>query len=254
MRARLWGGEEVTPPCKEKAPLFRDFAARYRSRRKHRWKPSSLKTFAISLKNRLRPHFGRLRLDAIDPARVSAWCDAASAARPGAANRAFEILRVMLWAAGQWGHLGAQVPDVCVSLVKNPRKPVARYLNREEVERLGAVLDRHWKEHPWPVAAIRLLTLTGARLSEVINLRWDEVGELTGDGARIEDSKTRPRTIWLGLEATSLLTALPRPDGRERVFPDDLTTARLYTFWRGIRDEAGLPGLRTHDRRHTWAS
>ncbi len=254
--ARLWGGEDVTPPRKEKAPLFRDFAARYRSRRKHRWKPSSLKTFDSYMKNRLMPHFGRLRLDAIDHARVSAWFDAASADRPGAANRAFEILRAMLGTARQWGDIGEHVPDACANIVKNPRKPVARYLSREELERLGAVLDRHREDHPWPVAAIRLLTLTGARLSEVINLRWDEIGELTGDGAsaRIEDSKTGPRTIWLGPEAARLVEALPRPDGRERVFPETLTPARLYTFWCGIRDEAGLPGLRIHDCRHTWAS
>ena len=31
-------------------------------------------------------------------------------------------------------------------------------------------------------------------------------------------------------------------------------TARLYTFWVSIREEAGLPGLRIHDCRHTWAS
>ena len=32
------------------------------------------------------PYFGRLRLDTIDHARVSAWFDAASVDRPGAAN------------------------------------------------------------------------------------------------------------------------------------------------------------------------
>ena len=38
------------------------------------------------------------------------------------------------------------------------------------------------------------------------------------------------------------------------MFPDDLSSDRLYTFWVGIREEAGLPGLRIHDCRHTWAS
>ena len=54
--ARLWGGEAVAAP--RKAPPFRDFAARYRERRMHRWKPSSLETFDIYLRNRLLPHFG----------------------------------------------------------------------------------------------------------------------------------------------------------------------------------------------------
>ncbi len=242
VRARLWGGEDGTPPRKEKAPLFRDFARRYRERCRHRWKPASLKTFAISLKNRLRPHFGRLRLDA------------ASADRPGAANRAFEILRAMLGTARQWGDLGEQAPDTCANIVKNSRKPGARSLDRAELERLRAVLDRHREEHPWPGAAIRLLTLTGARLSEFISLKWDELGELTGDGAsvRIEASTTGPRTIWLGPEAARLIVELPRPADRERVFPETLTWDRLHTFWVRIRDEAGLPGLRIHDCRHTW--
>ncbi len=184
--ARLWSGEDVKPPRKNKAPLFRDFAARYRARRAHRWKPSSLKTFDIYLRNRLMPHFGRLRLDAIDHVRVSAWFDAASADKPGAANRAFEILRAMLASARQWG----------------------------------------------------------------------EIGELTEDraSARLEDAKTGPRTIWLGPEAARLLATLPRPDGRDRVFPENLTPNRLYTFWVGVCEEAGLPGLRIHDCRHTWAS
>ena len=254
--ARLWGGEAVEPARTKRAPLFRDFADRYRERRMNRWKPSSLETFDIYLKNRLMPHFGRMRLDTIDHVRVSAWFDAASIDRPGAANRAFEILRAMLAAARQWGELGEHVPDACANIAKNRRKPVARFLNREELERFGAVLDRHRGERPWPVVAIRLLTLTGARLSEVLNLRWDEIGELSEDGAgaRLEDSKTGPRTVWLGPEAMRLLAALPCREEGGRVFPDDLTSHRLYTFWSGIREEAGLSGLRIHDARHTWAS
>lgn len=254
--ARLWGGEDVTPPREKTAPLFRTFARRYRERRKHRWKPSTVNTFDIYLRNRLMPHFGRFRLDAIDHARVSAWFDAASADRPGAANRAFEILRAMLRTARQWGVLGEHAPDACANIVKNPRRPVARYLNRAELERLGAVLDRHRHEHPWPVAAIRLLTLTGARLSEIVNLKWNEIGEFGQDGAsvRLEDSKSGPRTVWLGPEAAELVLQLPRVKDTARVFPKDLTSDRLYTIWVQFREEAGLPGVRIHDCRHTWAS
>ncbi len=254
--ARLWDGEDIPSPRKTRAPLFREFAKRYRARRKHRWKPSSLKTYDGYLCHRLMPAFGKLRLDAIDHGRVSAWFDAASVDKPGAANRAFEILRAMLRTARQWGDIGEQVPDACANIVRNPRKPVARFLNREELERLGAVLDARKAKHRWPVAAVRLLTLTGARLSEILNLKWDEIGELGEDGAsaRLVDSKTGPRTVWLGPEAANVLAALPRTAGAGRVFPGNLTSNRLYTFWVGVRDEAGLPGLRIHDCRHTWAS
>ena len=254
--ARLWGGEDVVPPRKKKAPLFRDFAKRYRERRRHRWKPSSLETYDIYLRNRLMPHFGRLRLDAIDHKRVSAWFDAASVEKPGAANRAFEILRAMLKSARQWGDIGEHVPDACANIVRNPRRSVARHLDRSELERLGAVLDQRQEEHPWPVAAVRLLTLTGARLSEIVNLKWDDIGEIGEDGAsaRLEDSKTGPRTVWLGPEAAGVLVAIPRTEGEERVFPENLTSSRLYTFWVGVRDDAGLPGVPILDCRHTWAS
>ena len=71
---------------------------------------------------------------------------------------------------------------------------------------------------------------------------------------RLEDSKTGPRTVWLGPEAVRLVAALPRRDGTARVFPEGLTSARLYTFWVGIREEAGPAGQRIHDARYTYAS
>ena len=227
--ARVWAGDSVAPADKPKPPLFHDFAARYRERLKSRWKPSSLKTHDIYMRGRLMPAFGRLRLDCIDHARVAAWFDAASVDRPGAANRAFEILRAMLRTARQWGELPGDAPDPCANIVMNPKRPVARYLSGEELERLGTALDGCRAEHPWPEAALRLLTLTGARLSEVVNLRWDEIGELSEDGtsARLEDSKTGPRTLWLGPQAVKVLAALPRREGDERVFPQDLTSAKL---------------------------
>ena len=68
------------------------------------------------------------------------------------------------------------------------------------------VLDRHREEHPRPVAAVRLPTLTGARLSEVINLKRGKIGELGKHdaSARIEDSRSVPRAIWFGPEATDV--------------------------------------------------
>ena len=112
------------------------------------------------------------------------------------------------------------------------------------------------KHAPETVAALRLLMLTGARVSEVLNLRWDEIGDLSDEGtsARLGDSKTGPRTIWLGSEAARLIASLPRRERDPRVFPKHLTSARLYTFWTGVRDSAKLPGLRIHDLRHSFAS
>ena len=58
--------------------MFRDFAALYRERRRHRRRPSSLESFDVYLHKHLMPYFGKLRLDTIDHARVLAWFDAAT--------------------------------------------------------------------------------------------------------------------------------------------------------------------------------
>ena len=100
------------------------------------------------MRNRLMPAFGQVRLEVIDHGHVSAWFDAASVDKPGAANRAIEALRAMLATARQWGKLEEDVPDACANIVRNPRRPVARFLDRAELERLGKVLDRHKAEHP----------------------------------------------------------------------------------------------------------
>ena len=253
---RIWAGEAISPTRRVKPPLFRDFAVRYRERRKHRFKPSTLETHDIYMKNRLLPAFGRLRLDTIDHARVSRWFDAASATKPGAANRSFEILRAMLKTAREWGELGSEVPDACANITMNPKRPVARHLDKQQLARLGAVLEERQHTRPRTVAVLRLLMLTGARVSEVLNLRWDEIGTLSEEGssARLGDSKTGPRTLWLGSEAVRLIASLPTREDDPRVFPADLTSSRLYTFWTGVREKAGLPDVRIHDLRHSFAS
>ena len=254
--ARIWSGEAIVPTRKVKPPLFRDFAAYYRQRKKHVFKPSTLKAHDIYMKNRILPAFGRMRLDTIDHVRVSRWFDAASTETPGAANRSFEILRAMLRTAREWGDLGSDVPDACANIAMNPKRSVARHLNTEELARLGQVLDARRAQRPWPVAALRLLMLTGARVSEILNLRWEEIGELTDEGtsARLADSKTGPRTLWLGPQARQIVASLPRRGNDPRVFPNRLTSARLYTFWTGVRDKGKLPGVRIHDLRHSFAS
>ena len=255
--SRIWNGENVTRSRKTRPPRFDNFEAVYRERKRYQWKPSSLETYDIYMRHRVMPAFGRFRLDTITHVRVSVWFDAISAEKPGAANRAFEILRALLRTARQWGELPDTIPDACANIVMNPRRPVARYLGAQELERLGAVLDRRRDEHPWHVAALRLLSLTGARLSEVLNLKWSEIGDLSaqeGGGARLPDTKTGPRTLWFGPDAAKLVSSLPRRGEDERIFPDDLTTHSLYAVWTRLRAEAGLDGVRIHDLRHSFAS
>ena len=143
---------------------------------------------------------------------------ATSAERPGAANRAFEILPAMLRTARQRGDFGEHVPDTCANIARNPRRPVARYLDGEVLRRLGAKLDAGQRAHPRPVAAVRPHMLTGARLSEVPGLTRAANENLSDDGASVPlaDSKTGPR---FGT-ACSPKTSRPRgPDTGWRIRP-----------------------------------
>ena len=196
----------------------------------------------IYLKARILPAFGRMPLDRIGPEDVSAWFDAASKDRPGAANRASEILRAMMFRAEEWG-LRERGANPCLGIAKNPRKQVARFLDADELARLGRALDAREARWPEAVAAIRLLALTGCRQSEVLNLR---------------DSKTGPRAVPLGEAARALIDALPgerKPNGY--LFPryaEGRSSYSLTSCWRAACEDSKLGRLRLHDLRHTAAS
>ena len=136
----------------------------------------------------LLPAFGKMPLDRIGPEDVAAWFDAASKDKPGAANRAFEILRATMFRAEERGLL-ERGSNPCLGIAKNPRNHLARFLDKDELARLGRALDTGEAEWPGTVAASRLLALTGWRHSEVLNLCWRDIGE---DAINLADSKTCP--------------------------------------------------------------
>ena len=82
----------------------------------------------IYLKARILPAFGKMPLDRIDAQDVAAWFDAASKNQPGAAKRALEILRSMMFRAEEW-RLRERDTNPCLGIAKNPRNNIARFLD-----------------------------------------------------------------------------------------------------------------------------
>ena len=207
------GGNPAEDIRREKeTPTLRQFADEYLRRCEPHWKPSGRRTMRIYLKARILPEFGKMPLDRIGAEDVAAWFDAASKDRPGAANRALEILRAMMFRAEEWG-LRERGTNPCLGIAKNPRNNVARFLDADELGRLGRALDASEAQWPEAVAAIRLLALTGCRRSEVLDLRWRNIVE---DAINLADSKTGPRAVPLGEAARTLIDAMPgerKPDG-----------------------------------------
>ena len=253
-RIRAGGNPADDIKRKKETPSFRAFAEEYLRRCEPHWKPSGRKTVRIYLKARILPTFGKMPLDRIDAQDVAAWFDAASRDKPGAANRAFEILRAMMFRAEEWG-LRERGSNPCLGISKNPRNHIARFLDTDELARLGRALDAHEARWPEAVAAIRLLALTGCRRSEVLNLCWHDIG---ADAITLADSKTGPRAVPLGEAARALIDTLPGSRRPEAFLFSRHAEGRgvygLESCWRTVCADAKLGKLRLHDLRHTAAS
>ena len=140
----------------------------------------------------------------------------------------------------------------CLGIAWNTRKKIARFLDTSELARLGRALDAHEARWPEAVAAIRLLALTGCRRSEVLDLRWRDIGK---DALNLAESKTGPRAVPLGEAARALIETLPGPGKPEAfLFPSYAHGKGYYPLrdcWRAVCEEAKLGRLRLHDVRHT---
>jgi integrase len=111
---------------------------------------------------------------------------------------------------------------------------------------------------PHAAAAIRLLIFTGARLREILHLKWEHVDFERGM-LRLPDSKTGKKAIVLNAPAMAVLAGLPPVGayviaGRDADMDDEKPRADLNRPWRAVVKRAGLVGLRIHDLRHTHAS
>ena len=253
-RIRAGGNPAEDIRREKRTPTFREFAEEYLRRCEPHWKPSGRRTVRIYLKARILPTFGKTPLDRIGPEDVAAWFDAASGGKPGAANRAFEILRAMMFRAEEWGWC-ERYSNPCLGIRKNPRNHIARFLDTDELGRLGRALDAREAEWPEAVAAIRLLALTGCRRSEVLNLRWRDIG---AEAINLAESKTGPRAVPLGAAARAHIESMPgRRDPDTLLFPRYAHGKGYYpsrSCWRAVCAEAKLGNLRLHDLRHTAAS
>lgn len=177
---------------------------------------------------------------------------------PYQANRTLEVLRKMFNLAERWG-LMPDGSNPCRHVEKFKERKRERFLNGEELARLGAVLgdvETEGQEMASSITAIRLLLFTGCRLGEILGLRWDEV-DLEWGVLRLRDSKTGAKVVALGGPALEVLSNVRREEGNQFVCPGSKPGGHLvgiYRSWARIQKRAGLEGVRLHDLRHNFAS
>jgi integrase len=118
--------------------------------------------------------------------------------------------------------------------------------------------NRLTKIDPHAIAAVLLLIFTGARLREILHLKWEHVDFERGF-LRLPDSKTGQKPIILNGPAVAVLTNLPRLGayviaGLSAGSENEKPRADLKRPWKTLAKRAGLEGVRIHDLRHTHAS
>ena len=215
-------------------------------------KPSTREEYSRSVRLFVDPVIGELRVPEVQRKDIAALHHGLRD-KPYQANRTLGVLSKMFSLAEVWGWR----PDgsnPCRHVKRYKEHKRERFLSPEETERLGQVLREAEEEMPSAVAAFRLLLLTGCRMSEIRDLRWDYVND---DCIELPDAKTGGRVVPLGPEARAVLSAISRDEDNPWVISGRLPGSHLTDLqrpWRRIRKQAGLEGVRIHDLRHSFAS
>lgn len=214
---------------------------------------------------------GRRRLDTIRPSDLLDYQRkrVEEKAKPASINRELHILAAMFTALVKWEWIERHpMPAGTVAPLRAPQGRVD-FLSTDE----WAALLEALAQPPPPykrgtkaqaptapaIPAIRALLYTGARLNEIINLRWKDV-DLDAGKITIERRKTDSLTgIRISAPLRSVLESLPRGTPAAYVFtrPDGTpweSSGIQFAFYRG-RDRARLRRtLSVHSLRHSFAS
>ncbi|HRK63890.1 MAG TPA: tyrosine-type recombinase/integrase [Terricaulis sp.] len=178
----------------------------------------------------------------------------------GAAARAMRALSTMMAWAVRHGILDQ---NLCGKIQKYRDQMRERALTEEEASGLwtmiaeaqaASVITKDFAD------IFRLIMLTGARRNEIVALRWSEVDF---DRARIVlppvrtkmGALNRSRTIALSQPALEILQGVK--ERGEHVFPSsvgDQPLVGVNRAWDKVRVLAGIPDVRLHDLRHSFAT
>lgn len=157
-------------------------------------------------------------------------------------------------AVREWGWL----EDNPVQKVRRPTEPRGRvrFLSEEERTALLAACKRDRNPLLYPLVVLALAT--GARLGELLSLRWSDVDLTRGVAGLARTKNGEPRTLPLAGHALAVLKAraVERPSDTSFVFPSEhgRSPATLRKPWERALAAAEIENFRFHDLRHTAAS
>lgn len=235
-------------------PLYSELAAKHLESFKGR---KSYEDVESVIRVHILPRWGKTRLTDMNSRAVAQWLGEKRA--QGLAPASVEKIRVIL---GRSFVLGASwdIPGAEKNPARNiPRAPIQnareRFLTAEEAARLKAAVVASQNTQLQHI--VGLLLLTGARLRELLDAKWENV-DVERRSWFIPTSKTgKPRHVPLSTAAVAIIEALPRFNGCPWLVPNPDTRQPFVSIkhgWQNAIKEAKLPGLRLHDLRHSAAS
>lgn len=202
------------------------------------------------------PFLGSQYIDQIRAEQIAAMVDRMREKKyaTGTTNRVVIVLRHIFNLARKWRVPGIKDnPTTGINLAPDVNRE--RFLSLEEAKRLVASIEGD--ENQVAANAIMLLLLTGARRNEITQAKWEHI-DWSNRTLLVPLSKSgKPRSIALNGSAIALLRKVQANGDSAYIFPSPVTrrpSASLYFPWQRIRVRAGLPDLRLHDLRHSFAS
>jgi integrase len=197
--------------------------------------------------------------------------------RPYRANRLLSLLSTMFGVAIDEGWATTNPARSSKNgkggIVRYDEQPRERWLSGDEITRLLKVLDQHPGS---PANLVKWLLLTGCRAGEARTARWEDFDLDRGVWTKPSHHTKQKRTEHVPLSAAALaflheiktakakaIAKAKTPTAKahaesEVVFParngEGIERHNLGHFWRKVRSEASLDGVRLHDLRHSFAS
>jgi integrase len=162
---------------------YSEWVAEWLAMREGSVRPKTWRNEKYSLHASAEPFLGRRKLREIDEFIIAdwlVWLRDERGLEPGTRKRLKILVAQTFEAAKRWGVIPENVVrNVDTPIGKRSKEPV--YLTDDELNRLDAVCQADELEPVWS-----LLIATGARISEVLGLRWDNV-DLAAGHLRIEE-------------------------------------------------------------------
>jgi integrase len=224
------GGDPVgEKQAERRAETVADLGARFLE--EHASRLRTTREYRRIVETYILPALGRHKARAVTFDDINRLHRHISKTAPYQANRALAICSVMFSMAVQWR---LRPDNPCKGVKPNKEHGHERYLTEDELTRLIVALDGYRDQR---IASVfRMLLLTGARLGEVLTMRWEDLDLQTGTWTKPRTRTKQDRTHIVPLSAATQSVLTPLVRNLFSTFFRDIRSHRcpgLFNIWPG---------------------